>query len=842
MSAEKVKSALLVVGFIGFLTFLYTNTQKYDVAKHHEIVVTIQKLFHQDSLLNESILQFAADRFSNYDPITEHNKKISMYIDWLKSRETGLYGHLGNSFDKALEDTESTFISKMALVEKFKSHNGILKNSLYYLPTAIENNQKDLRLGLYHADLNLLLREILLFNSRPNLRNKAKAIAHIKTIKNSNLRSLLELSMHAETIITQRVKLKQIVDSLFALPTKPSIENIYLLYSNYNEDIIESSSRYRTAMYAMALIIILYVLLLFFKIHRTMNRLDNTLNEVAFQKKALDEHAIVVSIDSDRIIDYVNDKFVEISQFSKDEVVGQPWSILDSNTESEAYYDDMWSALVSGQRWTGEINSRRKEGNHYVVDSNIVPFMDKCGKPIRFVALLTDITERKQSEERIFNLAHYDSLTELANRAFFINSLESTLKNITNSKSDKLLAVLFLDLDNFKTVNDTLGHAAGDKLLVHFANHLRTVVRDQDLVSRHGGDEFVIALTDANSRAEIEAIVSRIVSITDRPIRLGQKDMTVSTSVGISIFPDDGSTSDSLLQNADIALYRAKSDGKNKYRFFTEQLKTISVEKHVIEADLRSAIANNQFELYYQPQIHSESGEVSAVEALLRWNHPQKGLIRPDQFIPILEDSGLIIEVGKWVIAEAISQLISWNKSGYRLRVAVNVSAHQVRDDHLVDFLHKILESRPIQPSNLELELTESSFLQNTNSSLSTLKSLSGLGVNLSLDDFGTGYSSLSYLKKLPINTLKIDKSFISNLPQDQHDMTITTTIIAMAKSLNLTVVAEGVETAEQMEFLKNNHCEYLQGYYIGKPMRAREIHNFLYENQLKGLKYQQTG
>jgi len=484
----------------------------------------------------------------------------------------------------------------------------------------------------------------------------------------------------------------------------------------------------------------------------------------------------------------------------------------------------------SGRFIVRKIKKDKKDGSHYWVDATVVPFMNKENNPVRYVALQTDITEKKLAEERIFHLAHYDDLTGLPNRAFFLDKINYKLQKVSESR--KKMAVLFLDLDNFKLINDTMGHDSGDELLKIVARHLRSSVRESDIVSRLGGDEFTIALPNIESKEEIEVVAEKILSITNDTVLLGHKEITISSSIGVSVFPDDAKDVESLLKYADIAMYRAKSDGKNKVEFFTDELMSENLERHTLENELRQAIQNNEFELYYQPQVITESGEIRAVEALIRWNHPVKGLIPPFTFIPVLEDSGLITEVGKWVLTEACTQLVALKELGFNLRMSVNISANQLRDDHLLEYIPQILNFRSIEPKELELEITETSLLQNTDRTITLLNALSGIGVGLSLDDFGTGYSSLSYLKKLPIDTLKIDRSFVRDIPNDQHDTAIVTTIIAMARTLDLKVVAEGVETEEQLNFLQENGCDILQGYYFSKPVNAEDLKQALYENR----------
>ena len=829
MSREKIKPALIIFCLISILTFLFTQTKANDVNKHSNVINQLHNLSYQDSLLNESVLESRATRFSNYDPITGQKQDIENILVWFKGSKAGLYGKISDDLDAAIEYSNDSFDKKIALVERFKSHNGILKNSLYYLPTAIANHQTNGINRQYDHDLDKLLREILLFNSRPSEHNKTKANFYISKIDNLQDEMLSQIALHAKTILKQQQKLQDIVTTLFALPTNTSVENIYHIYGNYNSEKVKSATRYRTAMYAMAILLILYMLKLFFTLRRTMQNLEESLYEVAFQKNALDEYAIVASFDPEGKILYVNDKYSDTSQYSKSELIGHSNCILESKHHTNSYFADMWSTLKAGKSWRGEIKKDKKDGSQYWVDATVVPFMGKENTPIRYVTLQTDITEKKFAEDRVFRLAHYDALTNLPNRAFFREKIEAELVKV--AKSENKLATLFLDLDNFKLINDTMGHDSGDELLKIVASHLRSSVRETDIVSRLGGDEFTIALFNIETKDEIEAVAEKILSITNNSVLLGHKEITISSSIGISIFPDDAHNIDTLLKYADLAMYRAKNDGKNKLTFFTEELISENLQRHTLENELRQAIQNKEFELYYQPQVTTETGAICAVESLIRWNHPEKGLIPPSVFIPVLEDSGLIIDVGKWVLTEACTHLAALKEQGFNLRMSVNISANQLRDDHLLDFIQQILKFRTIEPQELELEITETSLLQNTDRTITLLNALSDIGVRLSLDDFGTGYSSLSYLKKLPIRTLKIDRSFVKDIPNDQHDMAIASTVIAMARTLDLQVVAEGVETELQLDFLRENGCAILQGYYFSKPVDTEDLQQVLKTN-----------
>jgi len=830
MRKGKFKPVVIIFCLISILTFLFVKTKANNINRHHDVINQLHNLSYQDSLLNESVLEFRANRFSNYDPITSQKQAIENILLWIKNTQSGLYNEFGNDLDNAIDSSEEQFDKKIVLVERFKSHNGILKNSLYYLPTAIAKNQNNERNGQYDNDLNQLLRDVLLFTSRPNDQNKLKAYFFIRKIKTAQDSELSLIALHAETILREQEALQDIVSSIFNLATNKGVEDIYHIYERYNAERVKSAARYRTVMYAMAILLVLYMLRQFLTLRRTKNYLEESLYELAFQKNALDEYTIVASISPEGKVLYVNDKYTEISQYAKDDLIGRTQRILESEYHPRSYFSEMWRTLKEGNSWRGEIRKHKKDGSHYWVDATIVPFLDKANKPIRYIALQTDITDKKRVEERVSYLAHYDDLTNLPKRAFFLEKIDNELQKI--SKPGKKLALMFLDLDNFKLINDTLGHDSGDELLKIVASHLRSSVRESDIVSRLGGDEFTIALLDIESKEEIEAIARKILSITNKSVLLARKEITISSSIGISVYPDDASDLDSLLKYSDIAMYRAKTEGKNKFVFFTEELMSENLDRHTLENELRHAVQRKEFELYYQPQIVKESGEICAVEALIRWNHPEKGLIPPHVFIPVLEDSGLIMDVGKWVLVEACTQLVTLKEQGFNLRMSVNISANQLRDDHLPELIKQIIDFRPIEPHELELEITETSLLQNIDRTITLLNALSKLGVGLSLDDFGTGYSSLSYLKKLPIGTLKIDRSFVKDIPNDQHDMAIATTIIAMARTLDLQVVAEGVETEEQLNFLQENGCDILQGYYFSKPVNACDLRQVLDSNR----------
>ena len=452
------------------------------------------------------------------------------------------------------------------------------------------------------------------------------------------------------------------------------------------------------------------------------------------------------------------------------------------------------------------------------------------------LAIVRDITERKNAEAKIYNLAYYDELTELPNRELFGQSLERT---IDVAKRDKQkFAVLFVDLDRFKRINDTLGHSIGDELLKDVADRLAKCTRSTDSVAhldsvvggriklaRLGGDEFVIKLYGIDAVETVGAIASRIIDALTPPFTCAGHQLVVTPSIGIALYPQDGQTGEELLMNADSAMYRAKSVGRNNYKFYSETMRTKSLHRLDLENLIRTAIDEEQFELYFQPKVAAESFRLVGAEALIRWHHPDRGNITPDDFIPIAEETGLIVPIGQWVLREACKQVKVWSTSPVGpVPVSVNISSHQFRDNGLVKDVFAAVASAGIGTNLLELEITESVLLQDVDKTLVELKALRKAGVSLSIDDFGTGYSSLSYLKRFPIDTIKIDRSFVEDLHQDADDAAICAAILAMAKQLGLNVVAEGVETMEQLAFLRRHGCDHIQGFICSKALSATDF------------------
>lgn len=536
--------------------------------------------------------------------------------------------------------------------------------------------------------------------------------------------------------------------------------------------------------------------------------------------------AIMVT-DAQNMIVAVNGAFTDVTGYVREEVLGTNPRFMNSGRHDEAFFQGMWKSLEESGKWHGEVWNRRKNGEIYPEWISIGAVRDRQDRVSHYVAIFTDITERKEAEERVRHLAHYDALTDLPNRTLFFDRLSQAL--IQARRDDTKAAVMFIDLDRFKNINDTLGHSVGDLLLQGVAVRLSQCMRQGDSVSRQGGDEFVVLLPEVGQAEDAAVVAQKILNAIAQPFHVEGHELRVSCSIGISFYPNDGDDAETLMKNADTAMYRAKDSGRSNYQFYFSDMNARFLERLAMETSMRRAIEREQFELYYQPQIDVASGAIIGAEALIRWNHPDLGMISPAHFIPLAEESGLIQSIGEWVLRTACKQTAQWQRAGYApFLVSVNVSARQFRQAGFADQVASALQENDLSASYLELELTESVLMGHTDKNIAILGALKDLGLTIAIDDFGTGYSSLSYLKRLPIDTLKIDRSFVGDLPADKDDAAIVDAVISMAHSLSLKVIAEGVETEQQVDFLRSRKCYLMQGYYFHTPVSAGEFAKLL--------------
>jgi diguanylate cyclase (GGDEF)-like protein/PAS domain S-box-containing protein len=537
--------------------------------------------------------------------------------------------------------------------------------------------------------------------------------------------------------------------------------------------------------------------------------------------------------DANSVILRVNNAFTRITGYSADEVIGSTPKVLSSGMHDKVFYDAMWDALHRSGTWEGEVWNRRKNGEAYLERLIITAVRNDDGKVTNYVATITDITSSKEASDEIHHLAFYDPLTQLPNRRLLLDRLKQALA--VGARTGRYGALLFLDLDHFKTLNDTLGHDIGDQLLKQVSVRLSECVRKVDTVARLGGDEFVVLLENLSSKsvdaaAQAKIIATKIQAALSRPFIIGSHEHHSTGSVGATLFVDQEQTGvEAILKQADIAMYQAKDSGRNAIRFFDQDMQDAVIARANLEQELRVAIAQKQFQLHFQPQVDPK-GAILGAEVLVRWIHPRLGIVAPGHFIDLAEDTGLILPIGEWVLNAACAKLKAWQEHSYTksLTLSVNVSAKQFRQADFVEQVQSFINEYAINPSLLKLELTESILFKDINGMISTMNTLRKLGIGFELDDFGTGYSSLQYLKKLPLSQLKIDQSFVRDIAIDSNDRTLVLTIITMAHSLGLEVIAEGVETQQQLDFLKNHGCDHYQGYLFSKPLPVDELERLL--------------
>lgn len=536
--------------------------------------------------------------------------------------------------------------------------------------------------------------------------------------------------------------------------------------------------------------------------------------------------AIVITDTRSYIID-ANESFSTITGYEKEVILGKHPTILFSNRHNTRFYFDLRRTLLKTGAWSGEVWAKRKNDEIYPAWLSLYSVKDESDETTHFVGIFSDITARKAAENQLKQLAHYDSLTGLANRPHFTERLKWTID--VAKRNNMPAALMFLDLDRFKLINDTLGHQAGDLLLIEVSKRLLNCVRESDTVARLAGDEFTVILNNIDSPEEVGVVAKKILHILTVPVELEGREVFVSTSIGITLYPNDGDNVNQLIRNADTAMYHAKERGRNNFQYFSNEMNQKVLDELEMETNLRQALKNGEFTLNYQPQFELSSNQLIGVEVLLRWKHPVLGFISPSLFIPHAEKSDLILAIGEWVLRTACERNVAWQKQGLPpVRISVNLSGMQLKQHNLVTRITRILESSQLSPKFLELELTEGVLMENAEDTIRTLCELKNMGIRLSIDDFGTGYSSLSYLKRFPIDTLKIDQSFVKDITTDDDDNEIASTIIAMAHNLRLKVIAEGVETKEQLEILRSKNCDQVQGYFFSRPLSETDLCNLL--------------
>jgi diguanylate cyclase (GGDEF)-like protein/PAS domain S-box-containing protein len=537
---------------------------------------------------------------------------------------------------------------------------------------------------------------------------------------------------------------------------------------------------------------------------------------------------IVITKPDGTIID-ANQSFSEITGYSKDEIIGKNPSIIKSDKHDKIFYQNMWEYLIKEEHWQGEIWNRRKNGEIYPAWLSISAIKDDNDNLTHYIGMSMDISKSKESEEQIRKLINYDPLTGIPNRNLLLDRLHQAILNAEMDEQIHMVALIYIDIDNFKLINETLGHISGDELLVKLANRFKGCLSKGDTIARLSGDEFAIVLTNMIRTITAATTVKKIIEEVSKPMLIEDKEVFITISAGLSIYPFDGKDMETLLKNAESAMHYIKNRGKNNYQFYSQTMNRSAIERLELETALRKALDRDEFILYYQPKYNLKTNKICGVEALIRWIHPELGIVSPAKFIGIAEEIGFITDIGEWVMDTACRQIKELERKGIKdINVAVNLSSKQFHQTDIIDRIQNSLKMSKLKPDLLELEITESIIMSNAKYIITKLYALKERNIKLSIDDFGTGYSSLSYLKYFPIDSIKIDRSFIMDCITDKDNAEIAKAIIALSHSLGLKVVAEGVETTEQIEFLKSNDCDVAQGYLISKPQPIEEMEKLI--------------
>ena len=569
---------------------------------------------------------------------------------------------------------------------------------------------------------------------------------------------------------------------------------------------------------------------------REQNERETTLTK--FSSAVMNSGAMILITDSQGRIEFVNDRFCQLTAFSRDDVLGHSVATLSATVNLSGTETGVLTNFLDclQPHWKGELLCRTNGSTPLWTAVTTSSVLDDDGQPVNYIVSAVDITELKLAHERMEQLALFDSLTNLANRRLFQDRLEQALQSVARRQTQ--IALLFLDLDQFKQVNDSLGHDAGDMLLLTVADRLKSCVRTQDTVARLGGDEFTILLHDVSDTKDLTMIAENMLASLKAPIRLKGQEVLISTSIGITTAPADGETPDTLMKNADLALYRAKDKGRDQYDFYTESLNNRAEQLMTLERELRHGLRREEFFLLFQPQVDLNTGDITAMEALIRWQHPERGEILPDEFIPVAEDTGLIMPLGNWVLQQACMQIkLLHQLLGRGVRVAVNISARQFRDPGLENVIDFALRTSGLEPRFLEIDIDEGRLSDEPEVARDQLARIRRTGVTITIDDFGTGFSSLRQLRSLPIDMLKIGQTFVKEIPEDGPNTDIATTIIGIAQQMEKQVVAEGVETEQQEYFLRMHGCSLVQGYRYASPMSFDELYRYFSADSERELK-----
>ncbi|WP_240794527.1 EAL domain-containing protein [Azoarcus sp. DD4] len=838
-----MRTALLMVAAMALLGWLFSQADAVTSDDNQRYGRDLRQLLNIDSDLNAAVLASGNGLYRDFDAVTRGTLALSDIGTALQRTPGFLDERDRNALDREVVELRRLTARKAELVDHFKRETAVLRNSLSYFPAETDALIDD---GMLPPPLSrrvgIFARTVMThaLNGDPALsRTVAQRldalVAASRELPPPLAARLANLLAHARIVLERKPTLDALTRDILELPTTARGESLIRAYAAGYQRAAERAHTYRVLLFVVALALAGYLALAILRLQRASlalaganRKLEERIETLRLTQSELHLYANVFTnasegmaiTDAEARIVAVNPAFTDITGYSIEEIGGKTPAVLSSGRQDAAFYRKMWTTLARRGQWQGEIWNRRRSGEIYPEWLSITAVRSETDDISHYIGIFSDITDRKESEARIRHLAHHDALTGLPNRLLLQDRLAQAI--LQARRGERHAAVLFLDLDRFKTINDTLGHEVGDGLLRQVTQRCLAAVRETDTVARQGGDEFVIVLPDLEHPQDAGIIARKILGTLAQPCRLGMHELTVTGSIGIALYPGDGNNASMLLRNADAAMYRAKADGRNGFQFYAADMNTHSLGELLLEHQLRGALDRDELRLYYQPKVDAADGSLRGCEALLRWQHPDLGLLSPGRFVPAAEESGLIVPIGEWVLRETCRQLRAWLDAGLTpVPVAVNLSGQQFAHQDIVALVRDVLAEHRLPARLLELELTETMLMRDVDRTIATLAELRDMGVTLAIDDFGTGYSSLAYLRQFRVNTLKIDRSFVHDIRPGGSDGKIATAVIALAHNLGLQVTAEGVETAAQQHFLARHGCDHLQGFLFGQPEQA---------------------
>ncbi len=827
---EEIAVIAFLISLFGIATELYLYGEV-DYQRHQRRIHQVITVQQTVSLLITRLLMVENDEMSHFDSVAELEVKLEQLQKQLAHEEAQL--------DELREHINDFLI----LVSQIKSSYVVYRNSSLFFPkgTLLLRQQLLAQKETELADAIMQLeRKVLLFvvdfaqqEQKDALLREIQLIElkgrHLSEPLHDDFQRLLN---HAQVLIRYAGKLQDLNKKLLDNSIIKITDQVLLVYEADFQHDIDKAAWVKKWFYISIFILIVSVIVFWRQLRQALKKQQSLNRSLEFQKRALDEHSIVSITDVDGNITYVNDQFCRATGYSKEELIGNNHRIIKAEDYSQTQIKSMWDTIVQGKVWHGDVKNKAKQGHYFWVRTTVVPMLGQDNKPIQYIAIRTDITENITQQNMLEKMAHYDVLTGLPNRVLVADRFKQARSHC--KRSGTKLAICFLDLDDFKPINDNYGHEAGDKLLLEIANRIQSHLREDDTVARLGGDEFVLILNDVASFEQCKQTLERIQNAVSSPVMINHQSCQVSMSIGVTLYPNDNSDFDTLLRHADKAMYQAKLAGKHCYALFNPERDLQTIEKNQRLTAIRQALETQHFQLYYQPKVSMVTGAVFGVEALIRWIHPDKGVIPPLDFLPIVEKTELEITIGNWVIEQALKQLDEWNKHAIKLEMSVNIASYHLLGETFCTDLEAILAKYPTVDSKyLQLEILETSALEDVRRIDSIIEICQkNLGVKVALDDFGTGYSSLTHLRCLSADTIKIDQSFVRDMLDDPSDSAIVEGVIGLASAFNRELIAEGVETEEHGLMLLMMGCKKVQGYGVAKPMSSEAVLSWLEDYQ----------